>query len=62
MENIKGQCEHCGTSLSAVDPTILEDGSIIHSCGGRTQNFDSAAEVDAANKAEGIDPVYAPIS
>jgi Zn finger protein HypA/HybF involved in hydrogenase expression len=57
-ELIKGMCETCGFEYQGQVISSPFPAIICPQCKHETHNFDSAEEVDAANKAEGIFPTY----
>jgi hypothetical protein len=56
-ELIKGMCEFCGFEYEG-QITSPFPALTCPKCHHETYNFDSAKDVDAANKAEGISPTY----
>ena len=62
-ELIKGMCETCGFEYEGqiTSPFPPFPALTCPKCHHETHNFDSANEVDAANKAEGISPTYTTI-
>lgn len=58
---IKGQCENCGEGFKGkVSQGYIDknEGSVRHTCGQLTQNWDEAYVVDALNKEEGTQIEY----
>ena len=53
--HIKGSCEHCGFRYEG---RITNEIVICPNCGKQTNNFDTASEVEAVDKAEGRKETY----